>query len=438
MLTTKKLYFSDSYIIDVIVVLLGAVLLTLSCSLLFRGLFTAQIFAAKMTDIAQFSGPYVKQFIFLLIANSEIIAPVLGITMFTIAILLILFIARGLMAILMGVGFFIAWILLWRYPGVWTYALLFPTLFAICVGLAKLNHPPLGLSVYHQLTVSKPTQILIILFLSILLGYVTFLSLIHNVMSYKIAISAGLTFLIVSYIHLGIDQWLKNKNIQINISRLASINWIDVMILIIGSMMVAQVYSNYYSALYTVNGFESLGEYYATNTASFWLSPLLSWASHHGSVLLPIYILYEILVAISLVLLIFRGPTTLLAAILFFLLAFAEFGVSSTWPPTPGLYTREWELLLPATVSLLISIGKFEEMYHATTWQEVILGKKIFYSLSLFARMSIVTISAIVLYCAGMITHIFGSPYASISISAAVTFFILLMLLVWMDKYRSN
>ena len=154
--------------------------------------------------------------------------------------------------------------------------------------------------------------------------------------------------------------------------------------------------------------------------------------------LLPLFIVYEIVVASLLVLLVFRGPITLLASGLFFLLAFAEFGVSSTWPPTPGFYNGQWQLLLPALVSLLISLGKFEEIYHAPSWKKAIWGSKTFYSLSMLYRILIAAVSAIALYFTGMVTQIFGSPYVSISISASITFFILLVLLSCIDKYRSG
>ena len=437
MLPIKKIRFSDNYILDVVIVLLGSVVLTFFYSLLFEGLFTAQIFAATLTDSAQFAGPYVKSLTSLLISNSEFIAPALGIAMFITSILLILLIARGIMTVLTGIGFCIAWILLWRYPGMWTYELLFPALFAMCAGLAKITQPLFGLSIYTQLSISKFTKIILIFLLSVLLAYVTFLAQIHSAVSYKIAISSGLTFLVVSCIHLGIDQWLKNKNIQTKTSKTDSI-WIDVMIIIMGSMMVAQVYSNYYSGLYTFDGFKNLGEYYSTATASIWLSQFLSWAGNYSSILLPFFISYEVIIAILLVLLIFRGPVTLLASGLFFLLGFAEFGVSSTWPPTSGFYNEEWELLLPAVISLLIGIGKLEEMFRAKTWREMILGRKIFYSLSSMSRILIATTCAVALYFAGMVTHIFGSPYIPISISAAITFFILLILLAWIDQYRSE
>src|SRR3990167_10443749 len=180
MSTIKRIYFSDSYVMDVTIVLMGATVLTLFYSLLAQGFFTASIFTATLTEVAQYSGPHVKQFISLLIANSAIIAPLLGVTMFSAAILLILLIARGTMATLTGIGFLIAWIVLWRYPGMWTYELLFPALFGICAGLSKLGYPSFGLSIYHQLSLSKSVQVVIILFLSLLLGYVTYLAEIHN------------------------------------------------------------------------------------------------------------------------------------------------------------------------------------------------------------------------------------------------------------------
>ena len=207
MRNNKNVYFSNNCITDAIIVLLGAVVLTQFYVMLFEGLFTAHLFSEKLAGIMKFSGSLTNQFISLLSANSAIVAPLFGIVMLSAAVLLILLIGRSIIANITGIGFLLGWILLWNYPGMWTFELLFPALFGIFVGLSKVGHPFYGLSLYHQLSLSKISRVFVILLLSCFLGYVTFYAGIHSISPYKPAISAALTFMILSYIHLKLNRY---------------------------------------------------------------------------------------------------------------------------------------------------------------------------------------------------------------------------------------
>lgn len=425
---------TNAIITDGIIILLGMTVLTQFYDLLMRGIFTPTGFSAQILHIAQYipASGWEKNFIAIFL-SLKILAPFLGVIMLLSAVGLILLIARGPLTIVVSIGYLITWVLLWHFPSVWTFEFLFPALFGLCAGISKLRQPVLTTSIYQKLSLSKTIHIAVIVLLSCLLWYVTFIAYTDKILATTIAGSTGCTFLILSLIQFGMDKIIINKDH----ARENNAPWMDIIIITIGAMMIMQVYANYFSGLFAIKDYTSLIQFYSTVSDSQWLRPFLAWSAIHSHALLPLQIIFESALAIFLPLLILRGPTLIAASILFGILAFAELGVSASWPPDPTNLNWEWELLLVTAVALLLGIGKTQEMLHAASLQEKIMGKKLFPRISIIGWIIIAAVGGICLFGAGMLTHIFGDQYKIISIFSGITFFILLLISILINKYRS-
>lgn len=433
--TKEKL--TDAVVMDGIIFLMGMVLLTQFFALLFQGIFTPTGLTTLLSDIGHYldEGSYAKKMVWLLLQYKTVLAPLFGLLLFFSAVCSTMLMARATVSLLVGLAFFLSWIILWRYPGMWSFEFFFPASFAVCAGLSKLTSPVLTSSLFHKLAWSKSISIAMIMVMAMVLWYVTFIAYHDTVLATKISISSAITFFVLSLFHLGIDNLISKKNDDVSCD--SRWPWIDIIIITIGAMMVMQVYANYYSGLFEVNNYRSLVNYYASASGSDWLRPFLVWSAEHSDLLMPLQIIFEVVVAILLCLLILSGPVLLLTAGLFIILAFSELGVSASWPPNPDNLTWEWELLLVTGVSLLIGYRKLIELLHADNRRQAIFGKKIFNKLSLMMRLLIAVAGGTSLYFIGIATKIFGDTYEIISLSAGVTFFLLLAVLAFLDKYRA-
>lgn len=428
-----RLHLTNSIIADGIIILLGMTVLTQFYDLLMRGVFTPSGFSAQILFIARYlaDGCWEKHLISAIL-HLNILAPLLGVLMLAGAVCLILLIARGPIAIAISIGYLITWVILWHFPSVWTFEFLFPAIFGLCAGISKLHQPIFTTSFYQKIALNKTLHIAIIILLSCLLWYVTFLAYTNKILATTIASSAAGTFLILSFIQLGMDKIIINKDSN----RENALPWIDIIIITIGAMMIMQVYANYFSGLFAIKDYTSLIQYYSQVSDATWLRPFLAWSAIHSHALLPLQIIFESALAIFLPLLILRGPTLIVASILFGILAFAELGVSASWPPDPTNLNWEWELLLVTAVSLLIGIGRTQELLNATSLKEKIFGKKLFQRIPIAGWITIAVISGICLFGAGMATHIFGDQYKIISIYSGITLFILLIISTFIERFR--
>lgn len=190
--------------------------------------------------------------------------------------------------------------------------------------------------------------------------------------------------------------------------------------------------------LFTPKSFESLISYYEEFSHTQWIAPFLRWIVNHSEILLPIYIFYEITIGILLSLLIFRGPALLANTLLCSILAFAEFGVSATWPPNPNILTWEWELLFVSWVSLWLGVREcLIALQQPKPLRYLILGKSVFRYLPIFKVALYALLAALFLYAVGIWTKIFGESYRLTSILSAMTFFTCLIFNAIIDRsYR--
>lgn len=435
--------FIDGLIIDGVIFLMGMVLLTQFYTLLFQGVFAPEGWADRLANIAHYlhDGSW-QQLIVSLLAHVN--GLLFGLLLLCAAIACVLLIARGIASMSVGVGFFLAWALLWSYPGMWTFEFFFPAFFALTAGFAKLSYPTFTPSIFYKLGLSKKISFIFILLITIFLWYVTSIAFYDPSFAAKVAYCSAASLFVLLLLQIGIvDDWIARKEIQdqpsytVNLrSRVARWPWIDIMIICIGTMMVMQVYSNYFSGLFELNNYKALIEYYAVASADHWLHPFLRWSAEYSYVLLPLQMIFETAVAILLTLLILRGPVLLLTTGLFGILAFAELGVSASWPPDATDLTWEWELLLVTGVGALISTGKIIELQKAKSFKNRVLGNKIYSSVPLWSQFMIAVLGGLTLYAIGMATQVFGEAYHIISISSGMTLFILLILLALLDRYR--
>lgn len=438
----KKINSVDSMIADSIVMLLGITVLSQFYSLLMQRFFLPDGLNAKILDAANYLdfSTSLKTFLLNLLPHISALAPILGLLMLITAICLILLIARGFLAIFVGCCYLVAWIVLWHYPGMWTFEFLFPALFGICVGLFLINKSILSHSIFKQLAWPKWLAICVIILITLLLWHATSIAFNKPDLARKAAIYSAWTFFFVSVIHLILDKYIPHlpiyeKGIR---AKIVALPWIDMMIIIIGAMMVMQVYANYFSGLYAIDNYRALINYYAKASGAHWLQPFLVWSAQHATALMPLQFLFESVVAIFLTILIFQGPALILSAGLFGILAFAELGVSANWPPNPDNLTWEWELLLVTGVSLFIGIGRLVEAIQSRNFNYFLWGKKIFKHTSLLEGFSIAVIAGLCLYAIGIATQIFGSSYKIISACAALTFAILILISFFIDRFRCD
>src|SRR3990172_9510761 len=171
----NKARLTDSVVIDGIIMLLGMAVLTQFCALLVQGVFLPIGFSAKLMNMAQYTAPgsFANTILLLLLQYKTIFAPLFGVVLLLGAVGLLTLMSRGIVAIVMGLGFLLAWMLLWHYPGAWTFEFLFPALFWLFAGFAKLRQRVFAPTLYRQLSLSRTISVIIVLLLAYFLWYVT-------------------------------------------------------------------------------------------------------------------------------------------------------------------------------------------------------------------------------------------------------------------------
>lgn len=427
---------NNEILVDGIILMLGIVVLSQFFVLLFRGCFSIQGFITLIKSMSGYWAPGSwPQILFNhFIAFASIYSKCFALSLAASAVCLITFTGRGVVALLTGFGFLLSWVLLWPYPGMWTFEFLFPALFGITAGLATYRSPLISPSIYALLNFSKWIGVLIISGLSALIWYFTAIATHTAFFSSRPAIYLAITFFIISFSHL----FSKHSSSRYQpITKHASV-YLDIMIIIIGAMLVMQVYADYFSNLYQLKGYTDLVQYYSTVSGAVWLRPMLVWSVHHSNWLMPLQEIFEIVAAVLLTTLIWRGPILIASGLLFGFFGLIELGISANWPPDLNNLTWEWELLLAAGVSLWIGFGKLQESLAATNVKERVFGHAFWNNTPFLIRAIIAFFAGVVLYYAGIATEIFGSAYRVTSLYSGITFFLLLVVSAMMENLRKK
>lgn len=426
----KKVY--SVIALNFIILLLGLVLLTQFYGFLFSQIdwITYLTHLEKYTPISSVRYEFVDilkntaPFSYLLFMSGTIISALACITLF----------ARFYTCLMVSFAFFIVWILNWDVPGVWPYQFLFPALFSLLSGLASRRLALGSQALLSQLKISFLKQLIFFGLIAFFLHYVTSIAFNEVVFEHKVGFYSGLTFFIVS---LALNNLLKQNLEQ---DEHGSIDrYFDLMILTLGSMLVMQVYANHFSGLFELNDYKNSLLYYANKSNAQWLHGFLLFSANHSPLILPFYILFEISLAISLSLLLFRAPVLLLTGTLLGILAFAELGVSSTWPPNPNYLTWQWELLLATLVAFILGIEKTWQLIQNFSFKYLVLGNQVNeYPISLIKIIVISLLSGLGLYLICILTQVFGSTYPKTAFFSGISFGLLIFILLVTDKIREK
>ncbi len=427
---------SSLFAINLIIILLGMVLLTQFYSLLFRNAFSSVGWIDFLNELLQYNeNNFLNNKLILFLKSTAPWSTCLfaaGLLISSLACLTLL--ARSYTCIIVAIGFFIAWSLNWNDPGLWPFEFLFPAVFALLIGFSLRTYSWLPQSVFLQLGYSVMKTLLAILILTAALYYVTFIAYRDPVFANLVAISSATSFFIINSVH----YYLQRKPNQERDDKGRIDTYLDIMIIIIGSMLVLQICINYFSGVFVLTNFRENITYFADNTNAIWLNKFLLLSVDYSQWLLPLYAIFEIFLSICLCLLLVRGPMLLLAAVLFGVLAFSELGVSATWPPEPNNLTWEWELLFVTVVAFIIGVQKSLRLIEKFSLKKLILGPPFGNNFSFVGALIISIISGMLLYCVALTAHFFiGDSYRITAGYSGMFFAILVFILLISNKLRS-
>ncbi len=387
-------HLSKLPIIEIVIILLGAMLLNEFYKQLALGNLTIPGFSTTLKELAtsDFAPQWWKQMMFWIADHSLFFAPFIGPLLAGSAICLLLLLVRGAITLIAAMIYLVYWISLWGYPGIWIFEFLFPFLFAFSAALATLpllldgptdRHRLLGTKLFGNLKLRW--RLLIVLLSSVGIWYVIILSKNAREWNTLVAWQTAVSFAILFSISAFLDKYRcfpedRATHPSKLSKRLNAISWVDVMVLCIAAMMVMQVYADQAIGFYAKETYAALIRSYAeTTSAPDWFKAFLSWSADHAAILMPLQAIFEAVIAILLSLLVLRGPVLLLTTSMFIVFTYAEFGVSGTFPPRPGAsLTQTWELLFVTCVAFFIGVKQTACLIQASSWREKLLGEPLF------------------------------------------------------------
>jgi hypothetical protein len=441
---------------DAVILLLGAVMIDEFYVHLAQGSFNPVIFSQQMIDFATHNQApaFWNRMLFWMSSQSKIIAPLLGYFSAISTLFLMLLIARGVVVFFVASYFLFLWITQWVYPGAWIFEFLFPALFGFCAALATL--PQLFLGDRKIYSILGPSffgrmrfiyRIFIVVVTTLLLWYANNLSLKtgteNSIIAFHSSLTFGLLFLLLAAFdkirpsgHFVVPN--KKNKIKMLAYHFATFSWLDFMTIIIGGMLVIQVYSDIAIHWFTKHGYVNLlNVYLQTTNAPSWMKDMILAARDHVAIVMPIQIIFECTIAVLFVILVARTPFILAGALFFLTLVITEFGVPARWPAHKNdPHTWTWELMFVTIVMFFIGFQQLAIFLKSKTARERWLGFRLFDSLSFWKRFIFAAIGGTALWSAGIVTHVFGKDYHTTSLLAGVTFFILLLLCAVIDYWR--
>ncbi|HSW68962.1 MAG TPA: hypothetical protein VLI69_02225 [Gammaproteobacteria bacterium] len=436
----KKTTTSSVLAMNLIILVLGMVLLTQFYTLLFQQTFSVSGWPNYLNNLMQYNeaGSFKYKIIIFLKNTSPYSAYLFAAGLFISALTCIMLMARFYICIAVAVGFFIAWTLIWNDPGMWPFEFAFPAIFGLLAGLSMRNYSLAPQSIFLQLKYSPEKTFLCLILSSALLYYVTFIAFPKSDFAWHIAFASALSFFIFCLVPFFMK--LKNKKNNLEKDKMGHVDkYLDFMIIIIGSMLILQVYINYFSGVFDINNFRENLTYFAKNTNAIWLRSTLTLNADYSQWILPIYMIFESCLSIGVTLLLIRGPILLVAGGLFCLLAFAELGVSSTWPPDPKNLTWEWELLFVTAVAFIIGIQKTLKLKENFSLKKLVMGEPLgnHHPISLIANITISIICGMMLYLIALTAHFFiGDSYWVTAKYSGISFAVLIFILLSTNRLR--
>lgn len=435
----------------IVCILLAAVLLQAFFTFIILHFYRPIVFRGQIISYIQHNhAPFFwNNCLFFLMQHASFSIGVISLFLIGAPIFLLLFLFRSIILFLSSVVFFLFWMTTWSYPGVWTFEFLFPAFFAGCAAFTSFPF------YWHTTTLKKRffgetvfgrnnpfLKIILIVGVSFLLWDVLFLSLAHDISLRKVPLLTSISFALLLFISLKLEPLRNNISplmIKNKIDKfLVNMKWYELMTMFIGAMLVMQIYADIAVHWFTLSGYKNLLSVYAqsSNAPSF-IKKTIAVSMAHASLFMYVQILFEVCLALSCTLLIFRMPMLLLGALFFTQLTVIEFGVPARWPHHPNdPYTWTWELLFVTCMMYLLAFREINYFYQHKNAHQRLLGEPIFGSLPLTARFIIALVSSLFLTAIGLVTRVFGIYYLTISIAAGITFFILMLLLIYLERFK--
>ncbi|AIT62934.1 hypothetical protein [Coxiella burnetii] len=447
------IYLTTIRWMDILAFLIGAVLLNEFFSLWDAHFFTPSGMSQRLTFLATHNNFVVLKNLLRLVAHgAAILGPLTAIILFLTAAAIILFIMRGFMLFTATLIFFFYYLSHLGVPGIWTFEYLLPFLYSGCVWLSFLPDRALlqrknkriqffGFKVFENKQVS--VNVILILVASLLLWYVNYLSNNLNQLSNLVGIKTAITFAILGIISLLMDK-LRYKNQGRHdydnsafrtthpiYAKLLHFPWLELLTVLIGAMLVFQIYEDYLLHWFTITGYQQLIDVYGKYSHSLpFFRTFIEFLGTKAEIIMPIQLVVESICALSLVILVLRAPFMIIATLLFGLLTYVEFGVPATWPPAvPPIPTWTWELLFTLVVSIILSLYHTGIMLRAKNAKERFLGIPIFKEAKFYFRFSIACFSGLLLTLIVTLSGTLGkfNPLAAIESGLTLFFYIIIL-----------
>ncbi len=214
-------------------------------------------------------------------------------------------------------------------------------------------------------------------------------------------------------------------------AKLLHFPWLELLTVLIGAMLVFQIYEDYLLHWFTITGYQQLIDVYGKYSHSLpFFRTFIEFLGTKAEIIMPIQLVVESICALSLVILVLRAPFMIIATLLFWLLTYVEFGVPATWPlAVPPIPTWTWELLFTLVVSIILSLYHTGIMLRAKNAKERFLGIPIFKEAKFYFRFSIACFSGLLLTLIVTLSGTLGkfNPLAAIESGLTLFFYIIIL-----------
>jgi hypothetical protein len=336
------------------------------------------------------------------------------------------------------------------YPGTWLFEYAAPFVFMVILALSThydrklptLKSKVLG---FHCLDI-MPSGLAIIVGLvySLCVFYFLVVSESAGHASQVVGLETSIAFFILFVIAEVLNRYRLSQSEynQQHEQYLAWMNyhWLDYLLMSLGIILICQVVMDQQLNWFSASGYHDLINVYAQSSDSpLFVRHFLSWASMQSTWLAPVQQAIEFFLAIGAVLLVYRFPVALGIFGLCAMLAFSEFGVPSTWPPTASSgVTWTWELLSITLVAGIIALYQMTIWFYADNASQRIMGEGMFSNLSFWEGILIAFFISISVSIYILLTHSLKALNHAFAIQSGLSCFLFLSLPVAIDRVRKK
>lgn len=209
------------------------------------------------------------------------------------------------------------------------------------------------------------------------------------------------------------------------IASFAHLPIIAIVMVLLGAMLLNDFFTQLAKGHFSPSGFHQwINGLAASNAVPGWWKAWMVWIAQKSAIFAPLLGILIALISICLILLLARGISTFLAALLFFICWISLWAV-------PGIWI--FEFLFPFTFALSASLASLGQFVDGPTTRHRLLGSPLFHHMNIPLRLLIVLISSILLWYVVILSKN-APPY--VAWLSAVTFAILFGITAFIDGYR--